>query len=111
VSMRAWAFFSPRLDPVLARGQGDQDAVVSPQVPTRRAVGQAVLAHHPHRPIDHALGVVTARWRQISEVSGDVRAAFRTGMLRIGHHEITRTPPIEIPSGVPRPLRLLVPRG
>jgi hypothetical protein len=95
--MRACAFFSPRLDPVLDRGKGDKDAVVSPQVPTRRAVGQAVLDHNPHRQIDHAVGVLTARWRQISEVGVEVLAAFRTVMLRIGNHEITRTPHIEIP--------------
>jgi hypothetical protein len=95
--MRACAFFSPSLDPVLDRGKGDKDAVVSPQVPTRWAVGQAVLDHNPHCQIDHAVGVVTARWRQISEIGVEVLAALRTVMLRIRHHESPRTPPVEIP--------------
>jgi hypothetical protein len=95
--MRACAFFSPGLDPVLDRGKGDKDAVVAPQVPTRWAVGQAVLDHNPHRQIDHAVRVVTARWRQISEIGVEVLAAFRTVMLRIGDHESPRTPHGEIP--------------
>src|SRR5678816_4185346 len=69
VSMRACAFFPPRLDPVLDGRKGHKDAVVAPQVPTRRAVGQAVLDHEPHRQIDHTVGVLTARWRQIRPVS------------------------------------------
>src|SRR5712692_9830037 len=68
VSMRACAFFSPSLDPILDRGKGHKDTVVAPQVPAGRTVGQAVLDHQPHRQIDHAMGVVTARWRQVGEV-------------------------------------------
>ena len=111
MSMRACAFFSPSLDPVLDRGKGDKDAVVAPQVPTRRAVGQAVLDHQPHRQIDHAVGVLTAGWRQIGEVRIEVLATLRTVMLRIGDHEITRTPQVEIAQVVQRPLGLLVPIG
>src|SRR5712692_3491606 len=73
VSMRACAFFSPSLDPVLDRRKGHKDPVVAPQVPTRRAVGQAVLDDEPHRQVDHAVRVVTARGRQIREVSVKVR--------------------------------------
>ncbi len=109
--MRACAFFSPRLDPVLDRRKGHKDAVVSPQVPTRRAVGHAVLDHEPHRQIDHAVGRATARWRQIREVGVAVRATFRTGVLRIGDQEITRTPYVEIPQVVQCPLGLLVTIG
>jgi len=79
--MRAWAFFSPSLDPVLDRGKGDKDAVVTPQMPTRWAVGQAVLDYNPHRQVDHAVRVVTARWRQIREVGAKVLATLRTVML------------------------------
>ena len=43
MSIRAWAFFSPRLDPVLDRGKRDKDAVVAPEVPARWPVGQAVF--------------------------------------------------------------------
>jgi len=95
--MRACAFFSPSLDPVLNRGEGDKDAVVAPQVPTRWAVGHAVLNHEPHR--------------QIGEVGTKVLATLSTVMLGIGHQQITRTPHVEIPQVMERPMRLLVPIG
>src|SRR5712691_11175270 len=72
VSMRACAFFPPRLAPVLDRGTGHKHPVVSPQVPTRWAVGQAVLDHDPYRQIDHARRVVTAWWCQIGQVRIDI---------------------------------------
>src|SRR5262245_30374662 len=97
VSRRTCAFFSPSLAPVLDRGKGDKDTVVTPQGPTRWAVGHAVLHHEPHCQIDHAVGILTARGRQIGEVRVKVLAALRTVVLRIGDHEITRTPEVEIP--------------
>src|SRR5262249_8418259 len=109
--MRACAFFPPSLDPVLNGRKGDKDAMVAPQVPTRWAVGQAVLDHEPHRQIDHAVGVLTARGRQIRQVSLEVLLTFRTIMLRIPDDEITRTPQVEIPQVVQCPLELLVPIG
>src|SRR5712692_7181054 len=109
--MRACAFFSPSLNPVLDRGKGHEDPVVSPQMPTRRAVGHAVLDHDAHRQIDHAVGIMTARWCQISEVGVQVLATFRTVMLRIRDDKITRTPHVEIAQVVQRPMRLLVPIG
>src|SRR5262250_2035193 len=96
-SMRACAFFSPRLDPVLDRGKRDKDAVVAPEVPTRGPVGQAVFDHQPDRQSHHAVGVLTAGWRQIGEVRAKVRATLRTVMLGIGHQQITRAPHVEIP--------------
>jgi hypothetical protein len=94
--MRACAFFSPHLDPGLDRGKGHKHPVVAPQMPARRAVGQAVLDDEPYRQIDHTVGRVTARWREISEVGVEVRATLGAVMLRIGDHEITRTPQVEI---------------
>src|SRR5713101_8082351 len=111
MSMRACAFFSPSLNPVLDRGKGHEDTVVSPQMPTRRAVGHAVLDHDAHRQIDHAMGIMTARWCQSREVGVKVLATFRTVMLRIRDDKITRTPHVEIPQIVQRPMRLLVPIG
>src|SRR5215831_1767609 len=109
--MRACAFFSPSLAPVLERGTGDKDAVVAPQGPARRAVGHAVLDHHPHRQIAHARRVVTARWRQIRAGGAKVLATLHTVMLGIGHQPIPRTPHSEIPHIMERPLRLLVAIG
>src|SRR5438309_4924112 len=106
--MRARAFFPPRLDPVLNRGKRDKDAVVSPEVPTRWSVGQAVLDHEPHGQVYHAMGVLTSGWGQIGEVRGKVLATLRTVVLRIGDHEITRAPHVEIPQVVQRPMVQLV---
>src|SRR5262252_6990506 len=106
--MRACAFFSPRLDPVLNRGKRDKDAVVSPEVPTRWAVGQAVLDHEPHGQVYHAVGVLTSGGCQIGEVRVKVLATLRTVMLRIGDHQITRTPHVEIPEVVQPPLELFI---
>src|SRR5919198_6288518 len=110
-SMRACAFFPPGLDPVLDRGKRDKDAVVAPEVPTRRPVGQAVFDHQPDRQSHHAVGVLSAGWCQIREVRVKVLAALRTVVLRIGDHKIPRTPQVEIPQVVQRPLVLLVPIG
>src|SRR5919198_4201204 len=89
VSMRDCAFFSPSLDPVLDRGKGHEHAVVAPQVPTRRAVGQPVFDHDADRQIDHPVGIMTARRSQIREVGAQVLATLRTVVLRIRNHEIT----------------------
>src|SRR6266550_2602866 len=111
VSMRACAFFSPSLDPVLDRGKRDKDAVVAPEVPTRWAVGQTIFDHQPYRQIHHAVRVLTAGWRQIREVGVKVLATLRTVMLRIRDDQITRTPQVEIAQVVQRPMGLLVPIG
>src|SRR4029453_1972988 len=111
VSMRACAFFPPSLDPVLDRGKRDKDAVVAPEVPTRGPIGQTVLDHEPHGEVQHAVGVLTAGWRQIREVGAKVRATLRTVVLGIGDHKIAWTPEVEIPQVVQRPLVLLVPIG
>src|SRR2546427_3633496 len=111
VSMRACAFFPPRLDPVLDRGKRDKDAVVAPEVPARWPVGQAVFDHQPYRQINHAVGVLTAGWRQIREVGVKVLATLRTVVLRRGDDELAWTPEVEIAQVVQRPLKLLVPIG
>src|SRR6266446_3336083 len=111
LSMRDCAFFSPCLNPVLDRGKGHEDPVVAPEMPTRRAVGHAIFDHESYRQIHHAVGGVTARWRQIGEVRIAVLATRGAVMLRRGHHKITRTPHVEMAQVVQRPMRLLVPRG
>src|SRR5919206_3670795 len=111
VSMRACAFFPPSLDPVLDRGKRDKDAVVAPEVPTRGPVGQAVFDHQPYRQIHHAVGVLSAGWRQIREVRVTVLATLRTVMLRIRDDKIAWTPEVEIAQIVQPPLVLLVSIG
>src|SRR6266851_7860684 len=80
-------------------------------MPARRAVGQAVLDYEPYRQIDHTVGRVTARWCQIGQVRIEVLATLGAVMLRIGDHEITRTPQIEMAQVVQRPMGLLVSIG
>jgi hypothetical protein len=95
--MRACAFFSPRLHPILDRGKGDKHPVVTPQVPAGGTVRQAIFDHQSYRQINHAVGVLTAGWRQIREVRVKVLTTLRTVVLRIGDYKITRTPHVEIP--------------
>src|SRR5215510_11837423 len=109
--MRACAFFSPSLHPILDRGKGDKHPVVPPQVPAGGPVGQAIFDHQPYRQINHAVGVLPAGWRQVREVGAQVLATLRTVMLGIGHKQVTRTPHVEIPQIMERPMRLLVPIG
>src|SRR5262245_20628226 len=109
--MRACAFFSPSLDPVLDRGKRDKDPVVAPEVPAGGTVRQAILDHEPHGEVHHAVGVLTAGWCQIGEVRAKILATGRTVMLGIGHQQIPRTPHVEIPHIMQRPMRLLVPIG
>src|SRR5215475_11617183 len=109
--MRPCAFFSPSLDPVLDRGKRDKDPVVAPEVPTGGPVGQAILDHEPYGEVHHTVGVLTAGWCQIGEVGAKVLATLRTVMLGIRDDQITRTPHVEIPHIMQRPMRLLVPIG
>src|SRR5215831_8992610 len=109
--MRACAFFSPSLDPILDGGKGHKDPVVTPKVPTRGPVGQAVFDYEPYRQIDHAVRILTAGRGEIGEVRIEVLLTFRTVVLRIRDHEITRTPEVEIAQVVQRPMELLVPIG
>src|SRR5262249_50366963 len=71
----------------------------------------AVCDHEPYRQIDHAVRILTAGRGEIGEVRIEVLLTFRTVMLRIRDHEITRTPEVEIAQIVQRPLGLLVPIG
>jgi hypothetical protein len=66
---------------MLDRGKGDKHPVVPPQVPAGGTVGQAIFDDKSHRQIDHAMGVLTPRWRQIRQVSMKVLLTFRTVML------------------------------
>src|SRR5262249_1281531 len=59
----------------------------------------------------HAMRVVTAWWCQIGHVGIEVPATLGAVMLRIGDHEITRTPQIEVAQVVQRPMGLLVSIG
>ena len=109
--MRPCAFFSPSLHPGLDRGKGHKDPVISPEMPACRSGGHAVFGPDADRQIDHAVGIMAARWGQIREVAAKVLVTLRTVMLGIRNDQITRTPHVEIAQIVQRPMRLLVPIG
>jgi hypothetical protein len=65
-------------------------------MPTGWAIRQTILDHETHRQIDDAVGIMTARRRQIRQIVVEVLAALRAVMLRIGDDDIPRTPQVEI---------------
>src|SRR6478672_1286423 len=67
-SIRRAAFFPPGLDPVLDRGVGDEDAVLTPEGPAGRAIRQAVLDDQADGGVDDAAGVVAAGAGQVGHV-------------------------------------------
>jgi hypothetical protein len=71
----AWIFPPRVLHPVLDGGVGDEDAVVSPQVPTGRPVGQTVLRNESDRQLLDATGVEAPGECEVGEVGGEVAAA------------------------------------
>src|SRR3954451_10358737 len=84
-------FFSPsRLDPVLDGGVGDEDAVVTPEVPTGGLVGQTVLDHQANRQLLDTAGVMALGQGQIGQVDGKVTAAVATVMFGVTDNEVER---------------------
>ena len=88
--MRFSAFFPPGLDPVLDRGERDEDATVSPKAPTGGAIRQGVLHDQLHGQINHAVRVVTARRSQCRHVRVEVLPALGAIMDRIGELNVVR---------------------
>jgi hypothetical protein len=82
-------FFPRRLDPVLDGGEGDEDAVVTPQVPGSQAVGQAVFDHEAHRQGADAVGVMAAAGREVGEVGAKVQAAGLAAVLGVDDVEVS----------------------
>ena len=82
--MRFSAFFPPSLDPGLDRGEGHENAMVSPQAPTGHAIRQTVFHDQSHGQVDHAMRVVTARRSQCRHVGVEVLPALGAIVNRIG---------------------------
>src|SRR5262245_51201551 len=68
-------FFPGRLDPVLDGGPGDEDAVVTPQVPPRRLIGQAILGDEADGQFLHAASVLALGPGQVRQGGGEVEVA------------------------------------
>jgi hypothetical protein len=83
--------FPPCLHPVLDGGKGDKHAMVTPEMPTRGAVRQAIFHHHPHRQRHDTVGIMTARGSHIGQVSVEVLVTRRTIVLRIKDVQFMRS--------------------
>src|SRR5664280_2912923 len=83
--MRCSPFFPRRLDPILDRGERHEDPVVSPKVPTGRAIGHAVLDHQADRPLLHAVGVMALGQGQVIHVGVETPPARGALMGGVGY--------------------------
>src|SRR3972149_9760030 len=98
------AFFPPTLHPVLNRGVGHKDAVVPPEMPARRAVGQSVLHHQTHGHRHDTVGVVALGQGQVRHVHVEIALALTAIMLRVRNEKIARSLPHQVAEVVQRPL-------
>src|SRR5262249_24102259 len=69
-------FFPRGFDPVLNGGGGDEDAVITPQVPTGGLVGEIVLGHQADGHLLDTTRVVAVGRGQVGEVSGKETVAM-----------------------------------
>src|SRR3954447_14473957 len=84
-------FFPPgRLDPVLDGGVGDENAVVTPEVPGSSPVGQPVLDDQTDSPLLDAAGVQTLGQGQVGQVDGETTATAEAAMPGKGNNHIDR---------------------
>src|SRR5947209_3194447 len=90
IRVRRSAFFPPGLDPVLDRGVGDEDAVVTPEVPSGGAVGEAVLDDQTDSGVDDPAGVVTPGVGQVGYVGVEVASARGAVVSGVEHDEVPR---------------------
>lgn len=98
------ALFPPSLQPVLEGRKGHKHAVIAPQMPAGRAIGQAIFDHQTHRHVDDTMGVMTAGWRHIGEVDVAILLASGTVVRGVRHQQVNRAPRGEIAEVVQRPL-------
>src|SRR5262245_32018252 len=94
------AFFPPGLHPVLDGGEGDENPMVAPQVPTGGLVRQAVLDDEPHGQRDDAVRVAGLGQRVLGGVRREVAAAAGAVMLRVDEVEVTRSGRDQVPQVV-----------
>jgi hypothetical protein len=82
-------FFPPGgLNPVRDGGQGDEDAVVRPQVPGGGLVGHAVLGDPADSQVLDPAGGRALGHGQVRQVSREVAAAVAAVMLGQGNNQV-----------------------
>src|SRR3954468_179932 len=90
--MRSAAFFPPGLHPVLDGGEGDEDAVVAPEVPTGGLIGEAVLDDQSDGQGHDPMGVAGPGRGQVGQVGGKEAAAPGAVVLRVGEPDVAGPP-------------------
>ena len=95
--MSAAAFFSPGLHPVLDRGEGNEDAVITPQVPGSCAIRQAVFDHQPNGRVNDAMRVAALGQCQIVHVSVEPTVAAGAVVLGVDQVQVARQAGSRIP--------------
>jgi hypothetical protein len=73
-------FFPSSLDPVLDGGIGDEDAMITPEVPTGRSVGQAIFGNQTDGPLLDAAGVQAVGQSQVGNIDGKATATAEAAM-------------------------------
>src|SRR5262245_14469180 len=87
--MVARHFFPRALHPVLDGGEGDENTMVTPEMPTGGAVGQGVLDDQAHGQPLHAAGVQTLGRGEVREVGGKATATTAAAMPGEGNEQVT----------------------
>src|SRR4030067_717095 len=106
--MRCPAFFPPGLHPVLNRGERYKHAVVPPEMPTGRAVGQSILHHQTHGHRHDPVCVMAVGKSQVGHIHVEVALALTAIMLRVRKEKITRSLPQQIAEVVQPPLESVI---
>jgi hypothetical protein len=82
-------FFSPsRLDPVLEGGIRDEDAVLTPEVPTGVAVGQPIFRDKTDGTLLDPACVQAVGQSQVGDVTGEATAAVEAAMAGENDNQI-----------------------
>jgi hypothetical protein len=86
------SFFPPGgLDPVLDGGVGDEDAVITPQVPAGSLVGQAIFSDETDGPLLDTACVSAVGQSQVGGIDGEAAATAEAAMTREGDNQVNRT--------------------
>jgi hypothetical protein len=88
VERLATFFFPSRLDPVLDGGGRDEHAVITPEVPSGIAVGQAIFGDQTDGPLLDTAGVLAVGQSQVGEIDGEATTTAEAAMAGESDHHI-----------------------
>jgi hypothetical protein len=90
-------FFPSRLDPVLDSGIRDEDTVVTPEVPTGVAIGQAIFDNETDGPLLDAASVQAVGQSQVGNITGEATTAVEAAMAGECDNQVNGT----VRAGIP----------